>query len=181
METITRSGKLIRVVLTGSESTGKSVLARELADHYGATLAPEFAREFASKLGRDIDYGDTEEIAHGQIALEDEHMRRAEGLLIQDTDLLSTAVYSDHYFGQCVQWIQNTARARRPDLYLLLEIDVPWIPDDVRDRGTRRDEMQQLFRNAVTQSGAPYVTVEGTWEERGKRARDAIDELVART
>jgi NadR type nicotinamide-nucleotide adenylyltransferase len=181
METVSPNSKLVRVVLTGSESTGKSVLARELADHYGAVLAPEFAREFAAKLGRGIEYRDTEEIARGQIALEDEHARRATRLLIQDTDLLSTSVYSDHYFGQCIPWIARAALDRRPDLYLLLEIDVPWIPDDVRDRGNRRDEMQQLFRSAVADSGSPYVVVQGTWTERAERARKAIDALIAST
>lgn len=179
METLSRNGRLIRIVLTGSESTGKSVLARELAEHYGAELAPEFVREFARTLGREIDFGDTELIARGQVALEDEHALHAERLLIQDTDLLSTAIYSEHYYGQCTPWIQQTARDRRPDLYLLLEIDVPWVPDDVRDRGTRREEMQQLFRDRVAASGSPYVVLRGSWDERRAGARKAIDDFVA--
>ena len=179
METIARNDKLIRVVLTGSESTGKSVLARELADHYGAVLVPEFAREFASRIGRDIVCEDAAEIARGQIALEDEHASGSSRLLIQDTDLLSTSVYSDHYFNQCEPWIQKLARDRHPDLYLLLEIDVPWVPDNVRDRGTRRDEMQDLFRKALLASSSPFVVIQGNWEERSARARDAIDQLLA--
>lgn len=179
METIARNNKLVRIVLTGSESTGKSMLARQLADHYGAELAPEFVREFARTLGRDIRLGDTDQIATGQMALEDKHARLADRLLIQDTDLLSTAVYSEHYFGQCLSSIQRVAQERRPDLYLLLEIDVPWVPDDVRDRGTRREEMQQLFRNAIAASGTPYVVIKGSWDERSRLARNAIDEAIA--
>jgi len=180
METITRSDKLVRVVLTGSESTGKSVLARQLAEHYGAEFAPEFVREFALALGREIGLDDTEQIARGQIAVEDEHAALATRLLIQDTDLLSTAVYSDHYFGQCIPWIQKAARDRRPDLYLLMDIDVPWVRDEVRDRETRREEMQQLFRNAVAASGAPYVVIRGSWDQRSELARNAIDAAIAR-
>jgi NadR type nicotinamide-nucleotide adenylyltransferase len=179
MEKIARNVDIIRVVLTGSESTGKSVLARQLADHYGAELAPEFVREFALRNNGEIGFGDTEQIARGQIALEDEHAGRTARLLIQDTDLLSTAVYSDHYFGQCVDWIRKIARDRRPDLYLLLEIDVPWVPDEVRDRETRRDEMQQLFRKAVAASGSPYVVVNGSWDQRAELARKAIDAMLA--
>lgn len=180
METIARRDKLIRIVLTGSESTGKTVLARQLADHYGAVLAPEFVREFATRKGSAVDVTDTDEIARGQIALEDEHSARAEQLLIQDTDLLSTVVYSDHYFGQCVEWIQNAAIDRRPNLYLLLEIDVPWVPDDVRDRETRREEMQQLFRTAVAESGSQYAVIRGSWKERLRLAREAIDKARSR-
>jgi HTH-type transcriptional regulator, transcriptional repressor of NAD biosynthesis genes len=181
METITRSGDggIIRVVLTGSESTGKSVLANQLSQHYGAVLVPEFVRGFAVRKGAPIEFADTDEIARGQIALENEHRARASGLLIQDTDLLSTAVYSGHYYGECPDWIRATARDRRPDLYLLLEIDVPWIRDEVRDRGDRRDEMQQLFRSAVAESGAPYVVVQGTWDDRIAIARSAIDRLLS--
>lgn len=177
METLARSRDLIRVVLTGSESTGKTVLARELANRYGAELAPEFVRDFAMRKGDAITFGDTNEIARGQIALEDEHAARAIHLLIQDTDLLSTVVYCNHYYGECLAWIQKAAMDRRPDLYLLMEIDVPWIPDDVRDRETRREEMQQLFRSAVAASGSPSVVISGSWSQRLASACDAIDSL----
>lgn len=176
METIAHSsGDLIRVVLTGSESTGKTVLARQLAGHYGAELAPEFVRDFAIRKESAIDFADTEQIARGQIALEDAHAKRASRLLIQDTDLLSTVVYSQHYYGECAEWIRNAARERRPDLYLLLEIDVPWVHDDVRDRETRREDMQQLFRNAIAASGSAYAVIRGHWDQRLRLAREAID------
>ncbi len=179
METIARGDGLIRVVLIGSESTGKTVLARELADHYRAELVPEFVRDFAVRKVSPIDLADTDAIARGQMALEDEHATRATRLLIQDTDLLSTVVYSGHYYGTCPAWIAAAARQRRPDLYLLLEIDVPWVPDDVRDRETRREEMQQLFRDAVAKSDVKYAVIEGTWEQRSLLARAAIDRLLA--
>lgn len=179
MEKVARSGDIVRVVLTGSESTGKTVLARQLAEHYDAEFVPEFVREFAERKKGPIEFADTDAIARGQIALEDGHAERAQKLLIQDTDLLSTAVYSGHYYGRCVEWIETTARDRRPDLYLLLEIDVPWVPDDVRDRATRREEMQQLFRNAVAEAGAPYVVIQGDWDRRYELARQAIDRLLA--
>jgi NadR type nicotinamide-nucleotide adenylyltransferase len=179
METIARGDGLIRVVLIGSESTGKTVLARELAEHYRAELVPEFVRDFAVQKASPIELADTDAIAHGQMALEDEHAKLATRLLIQDTDLLSTVVYSGHYYGECPAWIAAAAQERRPDLYLLLEIDVPWVSDEVRDRGTRREEMQQLFRDAVARSGSAYAVIEGTWEQRSQRALAAIDRLLA--
>lgn len=172
---------LIRVVLTGSESTGKSVLARQLADRYRAVLALEFVRDFAMKKESAIELGDTDQIARGQMALEDAQAARAAsatGLLVQDTDLLSTVVYSHHYYGDCPEWIVRAAADRRPDLYLLLEIDVPWVRDDVRDRETRRGEMQQLFRTAVADSSSPYVVIHGSWDQRLQLAVGAIDELI---
>lgn len=180
MEKITPDNRVIRVVLTGSESTGKTMLARQLADHYSAELAPEFVRDFATRKGAPVEFADTDDIACGQIALEEEHGARAATLLIQDTDLLSTVVYSGHYYGQCPDWIRDAARDRLPNLYLLLEVDVPWIADEVRDRENRREEMQQLFRAAIASSGAPYQVIRGSWAERFQRAREAIDSLFTR-
>src|SRR5712671_3299103 len=120
---------MIRVVFTGSESTGKSTIAAEVARHYGVEVVPEFVRTFAEQKGAPIDFSDHGLIARGQMALEDEYLTRATSLLIQDTDLLSTVVYCRHYFGRCPQWIEQAALARRPDLYLLCQTDAPWVAD----------------------------------------------------
>lgn len=170
---------MIRVVVTGSESTGKTTLAAELADHFDADLVPEFVRGYAERKQGPIDFSDHGPIARGQIALEDEHIARGNRLLVQDTDLLSTVVYCDHYFGRCPDWIRSTARERAPAVYLLCEIDVPWIADGVRDRGDRRDEMQELFRAAVAASGVPFVVISGERAARLGTAVAAIEPLLA--
>ena len=174
---------LIRIVVTGSESTGKSGLAAALAAHYGAELVPEFVREYAEAKRAPLTFADHGPIARGQMALEDYHAAIAasgRGILVQDTDLLSTVVYCGHYFGVCPQWIADMAEERRPDLYLLPDIDVPWIADGIRDRGNRRKEMHELFLDAVAASGAPYVLIEGSWEERWRRAVQSVNALLAR-
>jgi NadR type nicotinamide-nucleotide adenylyltransferase len=172
---------LIRVVLTGSESTGKTTLAAELARHYDAELVPEFVRAFAEQKGGALRFIDHGPIARGQMAVEDEHLAAARGarrVVVFDTDLLSTAIYCNHYFGRCPQWIEEAARGRRPDLYLLCETDAPWIADGVRDRADQREEMQTLFREAVLASGAPHVSLRGGVSERLARSIRAIDSIL---
>jgi NadR type nicotinamide-nucleotide adenylyltransferase len=161
-----------RVVVTGSESTGKTTLAARLAAHFGAPCTPEFAREYAARTPRALGRDDVEPIARGQRALEDAAGLRADRLLIQDTDLLSTCVYAQHYYGACPPVVRRALRP--PDLYLLLAIDVPWIPDPHRDRGHLREHMHALFLAAVRASGAPFVEITGDWDERFRRAVDAI-------
>jgi NadR type nicotinamide-nucleotide adenylyltransferase len=171
-----------RVVLTGSESTGKTTLAEQLARHYGVSWVPEFVRDYATGKGAPLDASDVEAITRGQVAREDEYRSRAaargERLLIGDTDLLSTAVYAAHYYGRAPDWVAETARRRRPDLYLLLDIDLPWTPDPQRDRGDLRPEMHALFRAAVDASGTPFVVISGDSDARFATARAAIDDLL---
>lgn len=171
-----------RVVLIGSESTGKTTLARQLAEHFRVSWVPEFVRAYADKKGAPLEFSDHGPIARGQIGLEDEYRTRAaehdEHLLIQDTDLLSTAVYCAHYYGECPRWIRDAARERRPDLYLLLDIDLPWTPDAQRDRGHMRPEMQALFRDAVARSGVAFVEIHGDTEQRFASARAAVQALA---
>jgi NadR type nicotinamide-nucleotide adenylyltransferase len=171
-----------RIVLIGSESTGKTTLAERLAVHFGVAWVPEFVRAYAEKKMAPLEFSDLGPIARGQIALEDTAREHAvhvgAPILIHDTDLLSTAVYSSHYYRECPRWIVEAAHRRRPDLYLLMDIDIPWTADRQRDRGDRRDEMHELFRAAVERSGVPFVLVTGDGEARFTAAVHAIEELL---
>jgi len=170
---------MIRVVVTGSECTGKTTLARALAEHYRTVWVPEYVRQYVEEKGSAPEYRDVEAIAHGQIALEDSLARKASKLLIQDCDLLSTIVYSRHYYGDCPPWIEQALVDRQPDLYLLADIDVPWVPDgDQRDRGDRREEMQDLFREALAARDLKFIEIRGSREHRLKQAISAIESEV---
>lgn len=173
---------LTRVVLTGSESVGKTTLGAQLAAHYGVACVPEFVRDYAAAKGAPLDFRDHGPIAKGQMALEDTHIAsaiaRGHTLLLQDTDLVSTVVYCHHYFGRCPEFIEQAAIARRATQYLLLDIDVPWIADGVRDREDRRHEVQALFRDTLARFGAPVTVVQGTWEQRLATATALIDSFT---
>jgi NadR type nicotinamide-nucleotide adenylyltransferase len=170
---------LTRVVLTGSESVGKTTLARELAAHYGVEYVPEFVREYATTKAGPLDFRDHGPIAHGQMALENEFAERADRLLIQDTDLVSTVVYCDHYFGRCPAFIVDAARERRGHLYLLPAIDVPWVADGIRDRGHRREELHDLFASRLAELGMKTLEVSGNRHQRLQSAIAAVDALLA--
>lgn len=159
-----------RVVVTGSESTGKTTLATMLADALGTVASPEFARDYLDRKPAPLDRFDVEVIAVGQLDQELRWARRAERVLILDTDLFSTVVYGEHYYGSLEPWIERVAGERRGDLYLLMDVDVPWVADPQRDRGDRREEMHALFRGVLDRNGVRYVTISGSWTERLDRA-----------
>jgi NadR type nicotinamide-nucleotide adenylyltransferase len=172
--------KVVRVVVSGSECTGKTTLARDLALRHRTVFSPEFAREYLERKGAPLIAADVEPIAHGQRAGEDQALRLARRVLFLDTDLLSTVLYARHYYGSCPAWIEAEARARRGELYLLGHPDVPWVEDGLqRDRGQRREEMHELFARGLRDLGAPVVDVRGPWRERWATATAAVDALLA--
>jgi len=172
----------LRVVVTGSESTGKTTLAGRLAAHYGAACVPEHSRAYALSVARPLTRGDVEPIAHAQLAAERQAESEAgaeDRLIVLDTDVLSTLVYGEHYYGHAPRWIAHELRGHPADLYLLCDIDVPWVPDPARDRGHLRAEMHALFADAVRRTGVPCVLIRGDWEQRFRSAVAAVDALLA--
>lgn len=154
-----------RICLIGPECTGKTVLGRRLAGELGAAYVAEYAREYAEARGNELSAADVEPIARGQMANED-----AAGdaeLVVLDTDLVSTLVYARHYYGECPPWIEDEAKRRRADLYLLMDTDIPWQPDAARDSGDdSREDLFDAFRSALDELEARWVIVSGTGEER---------------
>ena len=169
------------IVITGSESVGKTMLAAQLAEHYRVLMVPEFVRDYVAQKGAPPDFRDHGPIAKGQMALEDEFTTRArergDALLIHDTDLMSTVVYCHHYFGRCPAFIEEAAVERRASAYLLLNIDVPWVADGVRDRGDRRQELHALFVDTLTRLGANVTPIRGDWGTRFTQAVSVIEGL----
>lgn len=173
--------QLRRVTVTGSESTGKTWLAQRLARRFETSWVPEFAREYLVHKAAPLDASDVEPIARGQMNSEDDVFRRARDLVILDTDLVSTVVYAEHYYGTCPAWVERSARARLADLYLLCDIDVSWVPDAARDRPGARHELHAAFAQHLERYGAHYALVDGTWEQREASAVSAIEALLAST
>jgi NadR type nicotinamide-nucleotide adenylyltransferase len=164
-----------RICLIGPECTGKTTLAGELAAHFDVPWVPEFAREYAQRVARELTADDIEPIAQGQMALIDAASN--EGLVILDTDLISTVVYARHYYGHCPEWIEAAAVARKADLYLLLDIDLPWTDDPLRDSATPRESLYAQFAQTLKNYDANVVAITG---ERFAAAIKQLNSLLDR-
>jgi NadR type nicotinamide-nucleotide adenylyltransferase len=163
------------VVITGSECTGKTTLANELAAHFSAPCSPEHVRDYLDRKGMPLDASDVEAIARGQVDVEDAAVAASTSLVVKDTDLVSTVVYSRHYYGGCPAWVEQAARERLGDLYLLLSPDVPWIADGMqRDRPEQRADLHGRFRDSLAGFDARVVEIAGDWDTRRTLALAAL-------
>lgn len=176
------ASECLKVVLFGPESTGKSTLAKRLADHYHTVFVPEFSRIYAEEklhFGKTLTVNDVLPIAKGQMQLENTLTPQANKVLICDTDLLETKVYSEAYYnGVCDLVLEKYALQNTYDLYFLTYIDMPWEADHLRDRPHDREAMFKAFENALTTYNKPYILLKGSIDERFMRAVEHIDELI---
>ncbi len=175
---------IIKVVLFGPESTGKTTLSHQLANHYNTVWAPEFAREYLQEKWNNehktCEQKDILPIAFGQMKLENELAKKANKILICDTDLLETKVYSEEFYGGFVDdKLNEAAKNNQYDLYLLTYIDTPWKADDLRDRPNERNEMFAAFKNALVENNKNYILLKGDKETRLKTAIFTIDKIIS--
>lgn len=176
---------IIKVVLFGPESTGKTTLSQQLADHYNTIWIPEFAREYLqekwNKVQKTCEPEDILPIAKGQLNSENEAIEKANKVLFSDTDILATKVYSQEFYdGFVPEELEEAVEKSTYHLYLLTYIDTPWVADDLRDRPNQRKEMFYAFKEAVEKYDRNYIVIKGDKEERLQNAIRAVDGILAK-
>jgi NadR type nicotinamide-nucleotide adenylyltransferase len=167
-----------RVLIYGAESTGKSTLAKSLAEHYQTVYVLEYARDYIEQRGNSFTYDDIAQIAIGQMETEEAAAQGANKLLFCDTDLITTTIYSRHYFGGCPLFVQRLADERRYDLYLMMDVDLPWEADPQRDLPHRREEYRDIFRQELKSRRIPFVPICGIGNARTQAAIEAVDAFL---
>lgn len=183
---------LKKIVIIGPESTGKSTLCEQLAQHYETTWCPEFAREYLLTNGINYEYDDLLTIAKGQLALEDEYTLTLERNslpmledgghlpLFIDTDMYVMKVWCEFVFNKCHRYILDQIGEREYDLYLLCNIDLPWVEDELReypDPHTRK-KLYQIYKDIMLNQSVPWVEISGDHEQRLVKAITAVDQLL---
>ena len=194
--------EVIKVVILGPESTGKSTLCELLAQHYNTQWCPEFAREYLLTHGTDYTFDDLLYIAKGQLAMEDEYTLSINNrqwtvdnekqtetdspltifhspLLFIDTDMYVMKVWCEFVFGNCHKWILEQIVKRKYDLYLLCNTDLPWVKDELREYPDleSRDKLYHIYKDLVINQSTPWVDISGNYDERLQKAIAAVNDL----
>jgi nicotinamide riboside kinase len=204
-QTSMEAEQIKKIVIIGPESTGKSTLCELLAQHYHAEWCPEFAREYLLTNCTNYSFDDLEKIARGQLVLEDEYARNtshkwqlaADGrtyvntqslttthhspLLFIDTDMYVMKVWCEYVFGKCHQIILHEIVQRKYDLYLLCNIDLPWVKDELREYPDEkpRQELYLIYKDILINQQVPWAEISGSYEERLQTAILTIDKFLA--
>ena len=163
-----------RICLHGPESTGKSTLGTRLAAHLGCEVVPEYGRAYCEAHGTDIGMAELVHIAEQQDAMNRAAAAREGDVVLFDTDPLITAVWAQMMFGQRDPWFDSfTAYA---DLYLLLDIDLPFVDDGLRVYSSpeQRQRFFDLCKAELENRGVRYALIRGEGEARFHAALAAI-------
>ena len=173
MESVNR---LTRLVITGPESTGKTELARGLAQRFGAVWIPEYSRQYVENLDRPYNYEDVIRIARKQInqSLYIEQEQKS-GIVIFDTWLIITKVWLDIVYGSSPEWISDFIGTSKIDLFLVCNTDLPWMADPVRENGgEKREKLLAIYVNEIQSFGFNYEMVNGFGASRMENALAAV-------
>jgi NadR type nicotinamide-nucleotide adenylyltransferase len=169
---------IIKIAVVGPESTGKSTTSAYLAKHYNTVWVPEFARNYCAALTEPPTWQDEINMFNGQLALEKEILPQANKLLICDTTFITVKIWSDHTFGESPKVVLEELPKHPYDLYLLLNIDLPWEEDPLRDFPHMREHFMAVWYKELQLLNANYKLVSGTGPERYDNAITAIDQFL---
>ncbi|MDP4282549.1 MAG: ATP-binding protein [Bacteroidota bacterium] len=155
------NSKLLKIAVTGPESTGKSILTEQLAHHYHTNFVPEYAREYIDKLQRPYNQEDILVIAQNQILNEHTLEKQANQIIFCDTELIVTKIWSEVKYSSCDPWILKTILENPYDLYLLCNIDIPWVDDPQREHPQMREYLFNLYFRELTDRKVSFAIVNG--------------------
>lgn len=166
---------LIKIAVVGPESTGKSTISQQLALHYDTVWVPEYARGYCEKLVAECTWEDEINMFRGQLELEKQLASKANGILICDTTFITVKIWSDHMFGRTPQEVLDELPIHKYDFYLLMDIDLPWEEDPLRDFPHMREHFMEVWHKELKALEAKYSLISGSEEERLRNAIWAID------
>jgi NadR type nicotinamide-nucleotide adenylyltransferase len=182
LEPCVRAYFVKRVCVVGAESSGTTTMAHALADHYKTVWVPEYGRHYAEdKMRGETEPWRSEEFVHiasAQSRREDEAARLAYRVLICDTDAFATCIWHERYKGFSSREVEAIAMTRRCDLYLITDVDIPFVQDGTRDGEHMRAWMHRRFLDELATQETPHALLSGSHRQRLRTAVQLIDRLL---
>ncbi|MCE3280579.1 MAG: metabolism ATPase/kinaselike protein [Bacteroidetes bacterium] len=176
-----KKNKIKRIALLGPESTAKSTLAEQLANHYNTVWVKEYSREYLAQLNRKYTINDVLTIAKEQLENENKLIKNANQLIFADTELIISKVWCEDVFNSCPDWIKENLIPNKYDLYLLTFPDLEWISDPVRENPHRRTFFFEWYERELVAIKARYEIIKGTGADRLNNCITNVENFLADT
>lgn len=170
-----------KIVILGPESTGKSMIIKQLAKHFHTRWVPEYARQYIDRLDRPYQEVDLLEIAKGQLLEEDKWCSKKHDLLFFDTNLIVIKIWSNYKYNRVDPWIVKAFKHQTYDFYLLMNIDLPWQPDQQREHPDQRKELFDLYNEHLKKNQLAYTLISGQGNQRLQNAIRAVENFLTST
>jgi NadR type nicotinamide-nucleotide adenylyltransferase len=154
---------MIKIAITGPESSGKTTLSQSLAKHFNVDYIPEFARDYLAQTNGEYCQADLDTIAQGQLKrIQDSQSP----INICDTDFSVLEVWSNYKYGNVSALITQLAEKDIFDLHILCTPDMPWEADPLRENPDNRDELFELYKKSLIAHHKHFIVVEGNHQKR---------------
>lgn len=161
---------MLKIVLTGPESTGKTTLARQLAEHFQVPWVPEYARQYIDQLKRPYEQADLLSIAQTQWEQIQLGETQNPHFLICDTSMLVLKIWSEFKYASCDPWILNALDRQSVDLYVLCGAEIEWQADEQRENPDDRQDLYRIYLRELRALKRPFAELQGNQAERLNKA-----------
>ena len=168
---------MIAICLTGPESSGKTTLAWQLAQHFRTVWLPEYARTYLTEPT--YDQSDLSNITCEQFARETCFFASGARLAFLDTDVINLRIWWYLRMGYVPQAVERQLETQHKRSYLLLRPDIPWEIDPLRDANLDREDLFRRHEDELAHRGFSYEIVDGLQDDRVQRAIQATERLMA--
>ena len=165
------------ICVYGPESTGKSTLTKQLAEHYHAPYVEEYAKQVIDSKNGDICFDDMETIVRGHFNAVEDARQQNTPLLFVDTDAIISKLWSNELFGRESPVIEEYIGRQHFDYYLLLDVDLPWVDDIHRYRPKERETFFRKCEEQLVARGISHAVIRGKGKQRLANAIACVDAL----
>ncbi|MEE2700246.1 MAG: ATP-binding protein [Bacteroidota bacterium] len=169
---------MLKVIITGPESSGKTTLCKALSEHFNISFVEEFSRKYLDRNGTNYTQSDLLEIAKAQLKME-KLATNNQQLSLYDTDLITIKIWSNYKYGFCDSWILEQIEKQRTEnrLYLLCKPDIPWEADPLRENSNDREVLFEIYKKELEKVICKYAVIKG--KNRSEVAIKKITDLIS--
>jgi len=166
---------MLRIAITGPESSGKTTLAKALSEHYNISFVPEFARTYLEKTEGKYKQLDLDIIAQGQLK---SIISAEDTIVISDTDFSVLEIWSQYKYKNTSELINKLVQKDLFDLHILCSPDIPWEADLLRENPNSRDLLFELYSKSLNSNNKNFIVVNGSAKNRLEKSIQAVDPLI---